>query len=666
MAKSRRNRPVNRVTPRPLNDSENIAKVVREEVASAISKALALPAGAQATEMTPSYLQQLQMRGTSNISGQTALPRDPYNNIMFGPGEPLYPAPISPLLPSGRPAPRQWEFPVSWNLQTTTTRSVPWTILRDAADNVSIVRSCIETCKSALTGLDWNFGIDASRARALAKHSNTSSHQVIADLQDKFADDIDQLHQWWRYPMRGVTFTEWLNAILEDEMVLDAIALYPRFSLGGDLLAMEYVDPSTIKPILDDRGSTPVPPLCAYQQILWGFPRGDYSASPAEEVDGEYSEAVYGPLIVNGARTDTLIYKVRNKRTRGPYGLSCVEQALPDIDLWLKRWEWLRSEFDSGVTPEMIIKATGMNISPEQRLQWQAVFNDDLSGNTADRHRATVLPDGFDPVFPGSFDAKFNSDFDLHLIRLICAAFDVLPTSLGFVQSGRSGSMGSSSGGRGQQQGEQDAQLQRGTKPRAKWISEIINEISRNYLGMPPEVSFSFTGIDDQDEQKEATLLEGYVNNGLMVLNEGRDRLNLPRFAIEQANEPFIATPTGPAFFNPEVQPVGMPGNLPSAQQNNPTQQNAPQQPAIEAPTAEAPRDEQVQGTPDKQTDQKALRAEQRAFFKFARNTSTRDTPWRDFTFKSYSPSVGEAANRLAAAGDVDAVKALFELHDGA
>lgn len=642
MAKNRRRRPAtSSVTPRPLNDGENVRSIIRDE----LSKALALPPGAQTTSYSTEYLQALAQR--QQFSGaMNPLPRDPNLNAPFGPGQPLLSAPISPLLPSGRPAPRQWEYPVSWNLQTSTTRLVPWSVLRDVSDQVSVVRSCIDTCKATITSLDWSFSIDSRRARALAKRSGTSNHEVIVDLQDKFADDIERLHQWWTRPNRGWTFTEWLSAVLEDELVCDAVALYPRMSLGGDLLGVEHVDASTIKPLLDERGATPIPPLAAYQQILFGFPRGDLSATPNEDIDGEYADAVYGPIGFRGARTDTLIYKVRNRRTQGPYGFSPVEASLPAVDLWLKRWDWLRSEYTAGVTPEMIVKVAG-NMTPEQLRQYEAVFNDDLSGRSDERHRARFLPDGFDPSYPDNAGNKFASDLDLHIIRLICAAFGVLPTSLGFTPNRGVGSMGAS----GHHQGEQDAQLERSTKPRASWVVDLINEISVNYLGMPPEVTFGFHGLDDEDEQKKATLLEGYVNNGLMVLNEGRDHLNLPRFGIEQANEPFIATPTGPAFFNPDVQPVGMPGNLPSAPQNGQSQIEGPTQPAIEAGTTDAPRDEQVQGA----------KAEQKAFKEFAERRAGRSGV-RDFVFKHHSRDIAEAANRLAEDGDMDAVKALFAL----
>jgi hypothetical protein len=179
--------------------------------------------------------------------------------------------------------------------------------------------------------------------------------------------------------------------------------------------------------------------------------------------------------------------------------------------------------------------------------------------------------------------------------------------------------------GMSHQEGEQESQLARGTKPRARWIIDLINEVSMNWLGMPPEVSFTFHGLDDEDERKEADLLKEYLSNGIMTLNETRDARNMPRYPFENANEPFVHTPTGVAFFNPDATPVSMPGNLPSAVQNQPARQ------------------------------------EQKAFMTFARNAQKRET-WRDFTFKAHSAEVADAANKLAAAGDMDAVRSLFAL----
>jgi hypothetical protein len=656
----------------PKARSADVAAVVREE----LNKALALPPGTQTTQISTAYLNALQMRGRQVPSAEQMLTRDPYQENAFGPGVPLIPSPLDQLLPSGRPAPRRYEYPVSINTQITN-RTTPWGILRDAADTVSIMRACIEVNKAAMTGLEWSFGIDSSRARHIAQRSGVSKQTVTSDLQDKYADDIDRLHRWWIKPDRinNWNFAEWLGALMEDQLVLDAVALYPHMQLNGDLHSLELIDSTTIKPLLDHRGATPQPPLAAYQQILWGFPRGEFEASPSSEVDAEFVSSVYGKVPGEAAKTDALIYKVRNRRSRGPYGFSCVEQALADIDLWNRRFDWLRSEYTAGVAPEMLIEVDS-TMTPEQLREYEAVFNDDLSGRNDQRHRARFLPAGFNATYPDSHDSKYTSDFDLHLVRLICVSFSVLPTSIGFTPNHGSGQMG----GRGLQQGEQDSELKRGTKPTAEWITDLINEVSSQYLGMPPEITFQFHGIDDDDEQKETTLLTGKLNSALITLNEGRDALNMPRYQFAEADEPFLTTPTGPAWLNVEVQPVGMPGNLPSAAQNQPGYYSAngpqnggkpaslpppaaagaakPKTPALKKPS----RDESVQTVPAAKKKDVA-KAEQRAFVAFMNKRAGTDS-WRDFEFEAWHPKAAEAANRLAAAGDIAAAKAVFDLYD--
>jgi hypothetical protein len=658
LGKRRRRQPVN-VTPRPTAPGTDIARIVREE----LTKALALPPGTQTYQPTAEYLRELQMRNPG-AAMSAPLPANPRNTVQFGPGVPLAPHAINAPMPnSGRPAPRRWEAPVSWNTQTTTTRSVPWTILRDSADQVSVMRDCIEVVKSTLTGLEWSFGIDPKRARLLARRTGDSMHTVTSDLQDKFADKLDQLHSFWERPDRinNWTFSEWLAALLEDQLVLDAVALYPHLTLGGKLHSVELIDSSTIKPLQDERGATPQPPFPAYQQILWGFPRGELTQSRAEDVDREFVSAVYGSLASSEARrSDALIYKVRNRRSRGPYGFSCVEQALTDVEMWLRRYDWLRTEYTAGVTPDMIVQVQA-NMTPEQMRQYEAVFNDDLSGQSAERRRARFLPAGFDPSYPNMAGEKFTNDFDLHLIRLICAAFGVLPTSLGFTPNHGMGGMG----GQGHTQSEQDTQLYRATKPTAQWVVDLINEIGTHYLGMPPEVTFLFHGLDPEDDQKEAELLTTYVQAGLQTINEARDQQNLPRYDFPEADQPMVVTPTGPVWLNVSAQPTALPGNLPAAQsqgvgpgQNQAHIQNGAQ-PVSQVPRPGAPAAAPNPGQPAGDAKEKKA-TEARKFVAFATKRAGR-AGWRDFRFEAFEGDIACAANMLASAGDLDAAKVLLD-----
>jgi hypothetical protein len=255
-------------------------------------------------------------------------------------------------------------------------------------------------------------------------------------------------------------------------------------------------------------------------------------------------------------------------------------------------------------------------------------------------------------------DAKFSPELDLQLVRLICASFDVLPSSLGFVPT-------IGLGGMGHQRGEDDSEEQRGTKPTAAWLTDLINEISTRYLGMPPEVTFTFHGLDDRDEEAEARLLIAYIQAGLKTLDEGRDDLNLPRYAGGIANRPFIMTSAGPMFLDekqPPPQPeFGQRGGAPTAVgegRESPASREAGGLGALDSGD-EADTEMAAQPTERLTT---ARAAEARAFCRYLSKTAVGG--WRDFTFRTYPPEVGEAANRLAAAGDTDAAKAVLALAD--
>jgi len=100
-------------------------------------------------------------------------------------------------------------------------------------------------------------------------------------------------------------------------------------------------------------------------------------------------------------------------------------------------------------------------------------------------------------------------------------------------------------------------------------VTDLVNQISSAYLNMPPEITFRFHGLDEDDEIRQSELLRGNVGSGLVTINEGRDQLNLPRYKFPEANQPYLSTPTGPAWLNVAVQPVGLPGNLPSVAANS-------------------------------------------------------------------------------------------------
>ena len=486
-------------------------------------------------------------------TGQRAEPllRDTYP-YQFGPGIPLQPAPLDPVRPdSGRAEPRLFEYPVSWNLPGTRNRMVPWRVLRESAER-GLMRRCIEIRKRETSTLDWDIVLsDAALETALREAPDTARADVEAGLRDRFAGAREAAKKFWQMPDRGqgLVFSDWLSQLLEEHYVLDAVAIYPRYTYGGDLYSLEILDGSTIKPLLDNRGGRPAPPHAAYQQVLYGFPRGEFVAD-ATGTDGD--------VIDNGYTADQLIYLRHCVRTWSPYGYSAVEQALEDIDLYLKRRRWMRAEYTHGTSPAGMFKwnsTSAVQWSPEQIKDYERDFNDEFGGQTEERQRWRVLPPGLEPVESEEIARRgWTPDYDLHLIKLVAMHFDVTMPELGFSEAKGLGSSG-------WHEGQEDVQQRKGTLPTVEWLQDVLTDMGRAHLGLPPELEFRFLGLDSEDEAAADQVAQNRVASGAMTLNERRDEQGLARYDFAEADMPMVITQRGIVFLS-GASKLAQPGQM--------------------------------------------------------------------------------------------------------
>jgi hypothetical protein len=452
--------------------------------------------------------------------------------VAFGPGVPLIPGAIDPVQPSGRPLPRRNEYPVTANLPGVTDRLVPWSVLRDAAERIPLFRKCIEIRKKEVATVEWTVAVTKDAVNAAREVDGGSKVEVEKALRERLAPEISRCTEFWSEPDRdqGYAFSRWVTAVLEDHLVLDAIALFPRRTrgavagLGKDLYALECIDGSTVKPLRDHRGGRPLPPNPAFQQILHGFPRGEFVA----DVDGDGN-------VINGYTADRLIYLRSNVRSFTPYGLSAVEQALMDGDLYLKRMQWMGSEYTDGVMPTGWLKQDGSMLgwTPQQVMDFERQINDVYGGQSAMRHRLRVLPPGIEPVESTDVAERYRPEYDLHLIKLVAGHFDVTIAELGFTEQGGLGSTG-------WHEGQADIQNRRATRPDMQWLQETLTDISRRHIGMPRELELKFLGFDSEDEAEADTVTQNRVCTARMTINEARDQTGQPRLDIPEADMPLL------------------------------------------------------------------------------------------------------------------------------
>lgn len=574
--------------------------------------------------------QLTNLTGTSPFDF-SPLPRDGFTEGQFNPGLPFLPRPLDRPRPEGRTDPRIYQYPVAWNLDLTPAPHIPFKTLRDASRNIDMVRRCIELRKKEITSREWSFGISTKAVnREALKSPGTPKQDIRARLMKDHADEIARLEDFWSHPGRNQDFDweAWVFAALEEYLSIDAWVIYPQKTLGGEVISLDLVDGTTIKPLLDDRGAKPSWPHPAFQQMLYGFPRGEYAATFELLQTGE-------KVVPSGFMRDQLYYIRRHSRVDSPYGMSAVEQALISARLYLKRQGWMLSEYDDGTVPmawiESMLENGAIEMDAHQRRMWEDALNDELSGNTAARHRLKVLPPGMKAQETSSVDERYKPDYDLFLIKLLASHFDVPITELGFSEARGLGSSG-------WHEGQADSHERTATLPDTRWFSRQVTRISREQLGCPDILEHQFLGLDQEDEAAQDDVWENRVRSGRATLNEDRARLNLPLYDFEEADEPMLLTTRGAVFLRGAkdlapggtmIEPVEYEPTSPGQEMDPATGQSVKPKPAAGAPQKVNPKI--LRG----ETSINAVRAEVDAYRKWARK---HPNPTRPFEFKHATP----------------------------
>jgi hypothetical protein len=640
---TRRRRPLARRSQTPAPEMvEAIREEVQVEVVSTLAKALGIGSAGKITDLS-GLTQYYQQGGKSPANAFAPLPRATTGNEQMGPGRPLVPIPLDPLEPDGRTQPRQYEYPVAWNIPGGEDHA-DWSRLRQAA-NHPIIRKCIDLRISQVVGMDWSHTISPTAIKSAASAGGVAQSKARADLLEEFQDEIERANDWWENPCPRQLgkFPGFISRLLEDSFTFDAAPIYPERTFGGDLLGLNTIDGSTIKPLIDGRGLIPQAPNAAYQQLLYGFPRGEFSATPANLLDSDHGEGEYS--------NDQLIYAVRFPRNHSPYGLSPVEKVLTDAELYLTRLDWLRQEYTSGAVPAAILKVVAASAAEDwdqnQRAIYQNALNDDLSGLNDARHQWKLLFPGLEPVFPEHATEKYSTEIDQYLITLVCVGLGIMPEEIGFTP--RQGL-----GGKGHNEGVVDTLYRNFVKPLLRWIESLINDVNHTLLGIPKAVVFSFAEGEEEDQLSETTRLTTQVQSAQLTINEARAERGAAPSELPEADELWVFTTNGPVFLKgmldsqlnpPEPPPALAPAPPPLALPAGEPDPNAPAESTPPVPV------EKSFGTPA--VDHEELRA----FGRFVTKRSGRT--WRDFDFDTTDADTATRLNYAASTGDAELTKSM-------
>lgn len=416
----------------------------------------------------------------------------------FGPMEPL--EPIAPPETAGR----AFDYATGKNLQYQPRSGEPVTFetMRALADSYDILRLVIETRKDQVAKLQFE----------------------IKPIDDKSLPESDkrpeQIKEFFKKPDQQHTWQQWMRIMLEDMLVIDAPAIYPRPNLGGTLYALEPVDGATITCLIDQSGRTPKPPDPAYQQIIKGMVATEYT-SPGGEPGKE------------------LIYLPRNKRANKVYGYSPVEQIIMTVNIAIRRQLHKLEYYTAGSVPDALMSVPD-DWTIDQIQEFQAWWDSILSGQTAERRKARFIPGGSKPYF--TKEDVLKDEYDEWLARVICYCFSVSPTP--FVKQMN----------RATAQSAQEAALQEGLFPLMLWIKDLIDGIIHDYFKCP-DLEFAWKIEQDVDPKVQSEIDASDVSKGIKTLDEVRASRGLDPYPDGIGEKPLIYTGTGAVLLEEAIKP---------------------------------------------------------------------------------------------------------------
>ena len=402
----------------------------------------------------------------------------------FGPAQPL-PA-VAPPGTGGR----QFDYPWGANIQYVPrgTEPISFAMLRNLADSLPELRLVIEKRKDQIASWDWQI---------LPERMPGDEVRKPGAMKDP---RIRKATKFFRRPDRRHSFHTWLRALVEDMLVIDAACIYPRKTRGGDLFSIDFVDGSTIDPLLDESGRTPLPDDGpAYQQILHGMVAADFNL-------------------------DELLYLPRNVRTNKRWGYSPVEQIIMIVNIALRREVYNLNYYQEGTLPD------GFATLPkewtiDQIKAFQQYFDDLMSGNLAFRRKARFVPDGFS--FHEVKQPPLKDLYDEWLFKIICYAFSVPNTSM------------TASANRATAETLQLTANDEGLVPLKAWAKDFFDDIIQREMGYE-DLAFYWRGDESLDVLAQAQANDFYVRNGTKSRDEVREELGYEPWGVGATTDHMI------------------------------------------------------------------------------------------------------------------------------
>lgn len=259
---------------------------------------------------------------------------------------------------------------------------------------------------------------EAALARRLTIEELKNLTPQIRDGAGNLVDvhnDLPELEWMIKMPDRFTAWSTWLSRLWRNILTYDAAALWRIRDENDKTFGMRVLDGSTLFVVIDPRGEQPHYPAPAFQQVIWGVPRGWYT-------------------------TEDIWYRPRMPQLNAPYGTAPIEDAwLPGQ--WLYNfWVFEVAAYTTGTIPDSIITAP-QNWTPDQIFTFEDTFNSRQAGNAEERAaRIRMFPNGSTQI--STKDVKWNNDGYRTAFERILQSYGIPPSEVGQYTAGMLGGKG--------------------------------------------------------------------------------------------------------------------------------------------------------------------------------------------------------------------------------
>lgn len=371
--------------------------------------------------------------------------------------------------------------------------------LRLLADACEEIRLPVELMKREVRALEWDI---APREDAEPAHGQLQAARARIAQPDHL-----------------VSFDGWINLLIEELMVTDAVTLYPNTQRGGALDALELIDGATIRPLLDARGRTPAPPLPAYTQVIKGYPVGQWDR-------------------------EALWYLPYNRSLRHPYGRPPVEIAIITVNTAIRRATNRLGQYTEGNIPEALVGLPA-DWSVNDITAFQEYWDALLAADEQRLQRMKFFPvggTGQPPVYEFQRSDGTTTVLDEWLLRVGCWAVGVSPSEFGLVP-------GDGLGGSGFAEGQADIQYRMGLGPMTQYIKGILDQALTGWGFETLEFKWMSTERP-QDALLQAQIDQIRLSDGVYSLEYVQEREGVPP-EMRPEEPPRSASPFDPFQFAP-------------------------------------------------------------------------------------------------------------------